>query len=187
MTRLLSTLVRSLSCALIVLACASALACAKVTTVSPDMAITIQARPPAPPLPGLPPVDQPPPPPRVTLEGELVTLDEALSFDAEGQLAKQEHADILAELAAWMAEHDEVLVLSVEVSSIGEGSRRAHKKRSQALATQIVEALVEQGVAAERLVAAAVGESEDGQRQVTLRVSERAQAEAAGEDGGESK
>jgi outer membrane protein OmpA-like peptidoglycan-associated protein len=177
MTRLPLPLARGLEALLLAAGVSSALACASVTTLTPEQPIPIQAQPPAPPLPDLPPVEQPPPPPRVTLEGELLTLDEALSFDEEGKLSA-EHEDILAELAKWLADHQEVTELSVEVHSIGKGSRRAHKKRSQALAQQIVDALVAEGVDAARLVAASVGKSEDDQRHVALRVTGRAEPPA---------
>lgn len=152
------------------------LACActsKITTISSESPIRIQAQPPAPPLAELPAVPQPAPPRRVNLDGDLLVLDEPLTFDANEQLSG-EHADILAEIASWLAEHPEIVELTVEAHSIGKGSRRTHEKRSNALATQIVEALVGQGVAGERLVAASVGASPDDQRHVALRVSKRA-------------
>lgn len=148
-------------------------ACNKVTTISSESPIQIQARPPAPPLADLPTVPQPAPPRRVILEGELLILDEPLTFGEDEQLAA-EHQDILAELATWLADNPDVVELTVEVYSIGKGSRRTHEQRSNALARQIVDALVGQGVAAERLLAASVGLSADGQRNVALRVSKRA-------------
>ncbi|PRQ03676.1 OmpA family protein [Enhygromyxa salina] len=173
MTRLAPTI-------LLLAGLAQAVACSRVTTVAPEEPIQIQARPPAAPRPGLPAVPQPPPPSRVTASGDLLSLDEALTFDEEGELSS-EHQDILAELARWLATNTEVVELTVEVHSIGAGSRRAHTKRSQALATQIVDALVAAGVDAERLVAASVGASEDGQRDVVLRITARAEAAAVEE------
>jgi outer membrane protein OmpA-like peptidoglycan-associated protein len=155
--------------ALVLVLGSHSVACSRVTTVSPASPIEVTARPPAPPLAELPAVPQPPPPRRVILEGELLTLDEALTFDAEGKLAS-EHHDILAELAKWLGENADVVELIVEVHSIGEGSKRAHTQRSNALAQQIVDALVEQGVGSDRLVAASVGRSPDGQRDVALRI-----------------
>ncbi|MFO7561448.1 MAG: hypothetical protein R6X02_02295 [Enhygromyxa sp.] len=151
-------------------------ACTKVTRVSSASPIQVQAQPPAPPLADLPPVPQPPPPRRVILEGDLLVLDEALTFGDDEQLSG-EHQDILAEVAAWLAEHPEVLELSVEVHSVGQTSRRKQLERSRALATQIVDALVGQGVASERLLAASVGGSPDDQRHVALRVSKRSEVE----------
>ncbi len=144
-------------------------ACKQVTTVSSDSPIQISAQPPAPPLAELPTVPQPPPPRRVILEGDLLTLDEPLTFDDEGKLAA-EHEDIIAEIAKWLAENSDVVELTVEVQSVGTGSKRTLKKRSKALATQIVDALVGEGIEAERLLAGAVGASPDGARNVTLRV-----------------
>ncbi len=179
MTRLAPTFARGLAAALLLAGSSQTLACTKITTVALEEPIQIQAQPPAPPLADLPAVPQPaPPPPRVTLDGDLVRLDEALTFDAEGKLAS-EHQDILAELGKWLAEHPEVVELTVEVQSGGEGSRRTQQKRSKAMATQIVDALVGQGVAAERLVAGGLGKSDDEQIHVTLRISKRAaQSEA---------
>ncbi|WP_181234564.1 OmpA family protein [Enhygromyxa salina] len=176
MTRFASIHARALAAVFILAGCTQTLACNEVTMVTSESPIQIQAQPPAPPLPNLPAVPQPPVPPRVTLEGDLLGLDEALSFDAAGVLSS-EHQDILGELANWLEAHPEVLELTVEVHSIGEGSRRAHKKRSNGLATQIVDALVAQGVASERLIAASVGASPDGQRSVALRISKRAEAQ----------
>jgi outer membrane protein OmpA-like peptidoglycan-associated protein len=172
MTVLAPTLARGLVAALVLAGLTQILACNKVTMVTSASPIQIQARPPAPPLANLPAVPQPPVPPRITLEGELLQLDEAITFDDAGVLST-EHADILLELASWLGEHPEVLELTVEVHSIGTGSRRVHTKRSKALATQIVDTLVGQGVAPERLIAASVGASPDDQRDVTLRISKR--------------
>lgn len=162
---------------LLLAAVSSTLGCSKITMVTAEAPIAISAQPPAPPLPDLPTVPQPPPPPRVTLEGDLLALDEALTFDEAGKLSS-EHQDILAELAAWLAAHGEVRVLSVEVQSPGPGSRRAQDKRNKALATQIVDALVAEGIDAERLLAASAGKSEDGQLHIVLRITERAEPAA---------
>jgi hypothetical protein len=175
----LSTFIHGLGALLLVASVSSALGCSKVTMVTAEGPIDITAQPPAPPLPDLPVVPQPPPPPRVTLEGDLILLDEALTFDEAGKLSS-EHADILAEVAGWLAAHEDVLVLSVEVQSEGEGSRRARDKRNKGMATQIVDALVAEGIDAARLLAASAGESEDKQRQVILRVSERAEPTSPG-------
>jgi outer membrane protein OmpA-like peptidoglycan-associated protein len=171
MTILLSPLARGLALALLLAGVSQTIACNKVTMVSVEAPIQIQAQPPAPPLPDLPAIPQPPPPPRVILEGELLVLDEALTFGADEQLSS-EHEDILAEVAKWLA-HNQDALLTVEVQSIGEGSRRAHAKRSQALAQQIVDALIREGIASERLLAASVGASADGQRHIALRVSKQ--------------
>ena len=165
-----SSLVRALTALLLL---SQITACKKVTALAIETPFVIEARPPADPLPDLPPVPQPPPPPRVTLEGELLVLDEALSFDEAGTLKLSEHEDILAEVAKWLAAHDEVLVLAIEAQSIGEGSRRTHGKRSKALAQQVADALTREGIVAERLQVVGLGKSEDGQRHVALRVSER--------------
>jgi outer membrane protein OmpA-like peptidoglycan-associated protein len=149
--------------------------CSKITVIEPDAPLEIQAKPPAPPLPDLPAVKQPPPPPRVVVEGDLVQLDEALGFDEQGKLAA-DHQDILAELAKWLTANSDVLVLSIEVQAGGEGSRRAQQKRTKAMATQVVDALVQTGVDAERLAAVGSGKSEDGQTRVVLRITERAEA-----------
>jgi outer membrane protein OmpA-like peptidoglycan-associated protein len=176
MTRLALLFARGLGIALFLSGVSQAFACNnKVTTISSETPIQVQAQPPAPPLPELPAVPQPPPPPRVILEGDRLVLDEALTFGADEQLSS-EHADIIAELAKWLAQHEDVLELTVEVHSIGEGSRRVQQKRSKALAMQIVDALVREGIASERLVAGSVGASPDGQQHVALRVSKRAEA-----------
>jgi hypothetical protein len=172
-THLVSTVAPGLAAVLLMVSVSSTLACSRVTKVTAEAPIPITAQPPAPPLPDLPAVRQPPPPPRVTLEGELVSLDEALTFDEAGKLSS-EHQDILAELAVWLVAHPEVLVLSVEVQSAAEGSRRVQDKRNKALAKQIVDALVAEGIDAERLLAASAGKSEDGQEHVALRITERA-------------
>jgi hypothetical protein len=72
-----------------------------------------------------------------------------------------------------------VLVLSVEVQSAGVGSKRARDKRNKALAAQIVDALVAEGIDAERLLAVSAGKSADGQLHVVLRIIERAEPAAA--------
>jgi outer membrane protein OmpA-like peptidoglycan-associated protein len=179
MTRLVSTPVglvraRARAAGLVLLAAAPTLACAKVTTIPPsDAPISISAKTPARPFADLPVVPQPPLPPRVVLEGEIVILDETLSFDAEGKLAA-EHEDILAELAQWLAANEDVVRLAVEASSSGEGSKRVHAKRSQALAQTVVDALAREGIDPERLAAVGLGKAEDDQPRVTLRVAERA-------------
>lgn len=169
MTRLASHFARGSAALLFLAGCLQAVGCSKVTTVESEWPIQVSAKPPAPPLPELAAVPQPPPPPRVVLEGELLTLDEALTFDDQGTLAK-DHEDILAEVARWLANNADVVELSVEVHSVGEGSKRTHQKQSKALAQQIVDALLAEGIASERLVAASVGLSPDGQRNVALRV-----------------
>jgi hypothetical protein len=177
LTRLAASFVPRLAAVLLMASVSSTLACSKVTMVTAEGPIAISAHPPAPPLPDLPSVPQPPPPPRVTLDGDLLALDEALTFDEAGKLSS-EHQDILAELAKWLAAHGEVLVLGVEVQSADEGSRRKQDKRNKALATQIVDALVAEGIDAERLLAVSAGKSEDGQVHVVLRIIERAEPAA---------
>ncbi len=175
-TRTATSLARARAALLILVGAGQALACSKVTTVPPpEFPMTVSAKPPAPPRPEWPTVPQPPPPRRVILDGELLTLDEALSFDERGQLAA-EHADIVAELAKWLAEHGEIIELQIEVSVAGEGSKRTRTKRAKALAAQVVAALVGHGVAAERLVATTVEPSGEDQALVVLRAK---QAEAA--------
>jgi hypothetical protein len=171
-TRLLSTFAPGLAAVLLMVSVSSTLACSKITKVTAEAPIAISAQPPAPPLPDLPAVPQPPPPARVTLDGDLLTLDEALSFDEAGKLSS-EHEDILAELAKWLATHGEVRVLNVEVQSVGEGSRRTQDKRNKALAKQIIDALVAEGIDVERLLAVSAGKSEDAQIHVVLRISKR--------------
>jgi len=161
--------------ALAALILAPSLACARVTPVEPELPIQVQAKPPAPPLADLPPVDQPPPPARVTLEDEVLVLDETLTFDDEGQLASG-HEDILDEVAKWLDQNGEVTELSVEAYSIGEGNKRAHKKRSEALAEQIVAALSERGVDPDRLALVAAGKSDHDHVHIVLRVSGRAES-----------
>jgi hypothetical protein len=148
-------------------------ACTKVTTVSSESPLQVQARPPASPLPDLPAVPQPAPRQRVVLEGDLLLLDEPLTFDEAERLG--EHREILAEVARWLAKHPEVLELSVEVHSVGKATRRKHVEQSKALAMQIVDALVEAGVERERLLAGSVGASPDDQRHIALRISKRAE------------
>lgn len=177
-TRLAATFAPGLAAVLLMASVSSTLACSKVRVLTAEEPISISAQPPAPPLPDLPAVPQPPPPPRVTLDGDLVALDEALTFDEAGKLAT-EHQDILAELATWLAKHGEVLVLSVEVQSVGEGSRRTQDKRNKALAKQIIDALVAEGIDAQRLLAVSAGKSEDGQQHVALRITQRAEPTVA--------
>jgi hypothetical protein len=170
-----TTMLRVAQTLLLVVGLAPALACSKLTTITAVAPIVVEARPPAPPLPDLPAVPQPPPPPRVTIENDMLQLDEALTFDEAGKLSS-DHADILGELAGWLAKHEDVLELSVEVQTGGEGSRRARDKRNLALAKQIVDALVAEGIDAARLLPVSTGKSEDGQQHVVLRVSKRAEA-----------
>jgi hypothetical protein len=113
----------------------------------------------------------------VTIENELVVLDEALTFDEAGKLAA-EHADIITELAVWLARNEDVSELSIEVSAAGESSRRKQDKRNKALAGEIVAGLVAEGIDTARLLPVSAGKSEDGQVHVVLRVSKRAGAEA---------
>lgn len=180
MNRFVTRFARGCCAALLLAGTAPTLACSKLTQVpSPESPLSVSASPPAAARPELAPLPQPAPPPRVTLgEDELLTLDETLSFTAEAQLAS-EHADIIAELAAWLAAHDEVTQLSIEATTVGTGSKRKLQKLSAALATQVVDALVAQGIAAERLLAVGLGASEDAQHHVVLRVSARAESDEA--------
>jgi outer membrane protein OmpA-like peptidoglycan-associated protein len=155
---------------------AAMLACSSVTTVTGTDSIAITAQPPALPLPDLPPIPQPPPPPWVTLEGDTLVLLEVLGFDESGQLWPA-HQTQIAELAAWLAAHAEVAVLSVEVQAAGESSRRKQDKRNKALAQRVVDALIAEGIEAERLRTTSTGTSEDGQVHVMLRVIEWAPIE----------
>jgi type IV pilus biogenesis protein CpaD/CtpE len=178
MTRVAQTFARGLAVLLLLAGLAPALACSSVTMVTAAEPIAIQAQPPAPPLPDLPAVPQPPPPPRVTLEGDLLQLDEALTFDEAGKLST-EHQDILTEVARWLATHEEALVLTVEIQSGGEGSRRARDKRNQVMAKQIVDALLAEGIDTTRLLALSMGKSEDGQLHVVLRITKAPEAGVA--------
>jgi hypothetical protein len=175
MTRVAQTFARGLAVLLLSTGLSGALACSKLTTITAAAPIVVEARPPAPPLPDLPPVPQPPPPPRVTIDADVLQLDEALTFDEAGKLST-DHQDILTELARWLATHEDVLELRIEVQSGGEGSRRARDKRNLASAKQIVDALVAEGIDAARLLPVSVGKSEDGLLHLVLRVSKRAEA-----------
>lgn len=167
MTRLALLFARGLAAMILLLG-----ACTKVTTIASESPIRVQARPPAAPLADLPTVPQPPPPRRVILEGDVLVLDEPLTFDEAEKLG--EHGEILAEVAKWLAQNPEVLELTIEVHSLGKATKRKHLERSRALAMQIVDALVREGIEGERLLAASVGASPDGERHVALRVSKRA-------------
>jgi hypothetical protein len=166
------TFARGLRVLLLLAGLSPALACSSVTMITAVAPIAIQAQPPAPPLPDLPAVPQPPPPPRVTVQEDLLQLDEALGFDEAAKLSA-EHSDILTEVARWLAAHEDVLELSVEVQSGGEGSRRARDKRNLAMAKQIVDALLAEGIDAARLLPVSAGKSEDGLTHVALHISKR--------------
>jgi hypothetical protein len=166
------TFARGLRVLLVLAGLSPALACSTVTMVTAEAPIAVQAQPPAPPLPDLPAVPQPPPPPRVTVEGDLLQLDEALGFDEAAKLSA-ENLDILTEVARWLATHEDVLELRVEVQSGGEGSRRARDKRNVAMAQQIVDALLAEGIDAARLLPVSLGKSEDALTHVALRISKR--------------
>jgi hypothetical protein len=68
-------------------------------------------------------------------------------------------------------------VLGIEAVSVGEGSKRVHAKRSAATAQQVVDALIAEGIAAERLLAIGNGAAPDGVVRVALRVNSRAESD----------
>jgi outer membrane protein OmpA-like peptidoglycan-associated protein len=181
MTRLARNHARSFAALLLLAGSSQTVACAKITTVSSESPISIQARPPAAPLAALASVPQPAPPARVVLDGDRLTIDEPLGFDAEAKLVLAEHEDILAEIAKWLAANPDVVELTIECPGSAEGSKRTQQKRSKALASQVVDALVAEGIAAERLVAASIPGSADPatQMQVSLRVSQRGEPDGA--------
>jgi hypothetical protein len=176
MMHLARSLARGFAAALVAAGTSAICGCSSITMIEPDEPLEISARPPALPLPELPAVKQPPPPPppRVVVEGELLRLDETIAFDERDELSADSQ-DILVEVATWLAANPDVLELTVHVEGTGEGKRSNVPKRFRGLAKQIVEALVQSGVAADRLVAKGGGGSKDEPVRVELRITERAE------------
>jgi type IV pilus biogenesis protein CpaD/CtpE len=111
---------------------------------------------------------------------ELLRLDEAIGFDEKGKLSA-DHQDILAEVAAWLAANPDVVQLKVEVHGPIE-NKRVRQKRTKAMAQQVVDALVQSGVATERVVAVEGRAAKDGPVEVSLRVVRPAEPDVVVEE-----
>ncbi|ABS24239.1 OmpA/MotB domain protein [Anaeromyxobacter sp. Fw109-5] len=99
--------------------------------------------------------------PRVVVEKEAkkVELREKVQFDTGKATIKPESAGLLDEIAKVLAEHAEITRVVIEGHSDSSGGAALNKRLSQARADAVLKALVERGIAKERLSAKGFGPS----------------------------
>ena len=112
-------------------------ACSKVTTVErlEEPVLVLVGHPPAlPPVPEPPPPEPPPPPPKLELTPSSIELFEPIVFlDGSPDLDEDASLPVLEELRNLLDDEPRLRLLSLEVHSGPDGSKRLSKKRAKLL------------------------------------------------------
>jgi OmpA-OmpF porin, OOP family len=110
--------------------------------------------------PGPPQNDGCPPPagePEVTVESSRLSLKDAITFDTGSDVIRLQSAHVIDAIAATLLAHPELERIRVEGHTDNVGGRAYNLDLSQRRARSVVRALVQRGVAANRLEAAGYG------------------------------
>lgn len=116
-----------------------------------------------PPAPAPGPTDDPPSPassddvhPARRESGNLVS-DRALGFETGGATLTAEGAGAVRDIAAWLAEHDDVSLVRIESHTDSDGDPQKSQALSEQRALTVARALVARGVKCERLLPVGFG------------------------------
>jgi outer membrane protein OmpA-like peptidoglycan-associated protein len=106
-----------------------------------------------------PPPPEPEPPPRVEVEETRIRVDEKIHFAFDEATIESDSDSLLEEIAQVMTDNPQLTMIKVEGHTDSQGSSDYNQELSERRANAVVERLIENGVAAERLEAVGHGES----------------------------
>ncbi len=107
-----------------------------------------------------PPPPPPEPPPRVEVEETRIRVDEKIHFAFDEATIESDSDSLLEEIAQVMNDNPQITKIKVEGHTDSQGATEYNQELSERRANAVVERLVENGVAAERLEAVGHGESQ---------------------------
>jgi len=125
-------------------------------TVALNETTPVQIRGERPPPPPPPP---PEPPPRVEVEETRIRVDEKIHFAFDEATIESDSDSLLQEIAQVMTDNPQLVKIKIEGHTDSQGSSAYNQELSTRRANAVMERLVENGVAAERLEAVGHGES----------------------------
>ncbi|MBO6934001.1 MAG: OmpA family protein [Deltaproteobacteria bacterium] len=106
-----------------------------------------------------PPPPPPEPPPRVEVEETRIRVDEKIHFAFDEATIEHDSDSLLQEIAQVMTDNPQLVKIKIEGHTDSQGSTAYNQDLSTRRANAVMERLVENGVAAERLEAVGHGES----------------------------
>jgi outer membrane protein OmpA-like peptidoglycan-associated protein len=139
---------------------------------------------------GCPAAAPPPPPPEpssIEITATSIELKETVYFDTSKSTIQDRSLRLMDEIATVLKAHPEILLVVVEGHTDNVGAREFNNKLSQSRAESVRQALIERGVAPERLHATGFGpdkplvpntskENREQNRRVEMRIEKRATA-----------
>jgi len=129
--------------------------CGGTVALDETTPVRIQGERPPPP----PPPPEPEPPPRVEVEETRIRVDEKIHFAFDEATIESDSDSLLEEIAQVMTDNPQLTMIKVEGHTDSQGGTDYNQELSERRANAVVERLVENGVAAERLEAVGHGES----------------------------
>jgi OOP family OmpA-OmpF porin len=128
--------------------------------------------------------EPPPPPPPVQIVGDDIQLQDTIQFEPSSAVLLDDSKILLMEVAKVLDEHPEVLKVSIEGHTDGDGGRKRNQKLSEKRAKAVKDFLVSKGIDKRRLTTKGYGEdqpvadngSADGKfknRRVELKITKR--------------
>ncbi|MET0409934.1 MAG: OmpA family protein, partial [Polyangiaceae bacterium] len=133
------------------------------------------------------PAAAPPPPSNVEITATSIELKQTVYFDTSKSSIQERSLALMDEIAIVLKTHPEILLVVVEGHTDDVGAREYNNKLSQSRAESVRQALIERGVAPERLHATGFGpdkplvtntsiENREKNRRVEMRIEKRATA-----------
>lgn len=134
----------------------AAMGCTTTALLNETTPVFISGQRPAPPPPEEPP-PPPPPPPRVEVEESRIRVDEKIHFETDRWEIRSDSDGLLQEIARVMNDNPRITRIRIEGHTDNQGSPRYNRGLSDRRANSVLERLVENGVARERLEAQGFG------------------------------
>lgn len=138
---------RTTLAALVALALLTATACTTSAVLHERTPVTVMAA-----LPPPPPAPEPEPPARVEVEAERIRVDEQIHFELDSAEIRSESDGLLAEIAQVINDNPHVKKVRIEGHTDNQGAAEYNMGLSRRRAQAVLDRLVENGVAPDRLV-----------------------------------
>lgn len=129
--------------------------CGGTVALDETTPVRIQGERPPPP----PPPPEPEPPPRVEVEETRIRVDEKIHFAFDDATIESDSDSLLQEIAQVMTDNPQLVKIKIEGHTDSQGSDAYNQELSTRRANAVMERLIENGVAADRLEAVGHGES----------------------------
>lgn len=107
-----------------------------------------------------PPIDEPAPPPPVEVVADTIELRDTVQFETGKAVLLPASEQLLDEVATVLADHPELLEVSIEGHTDDVGSGSSNLKLSKKRATAVRTYLVGKGIAKQRLTSTGFGEAQ---------------------------